>query len=253
MSESIETAWETDAPHGDGNPQDMARTKEGGRMRIFQIGMQRCGTTSIALFLNRCGIPCIHYDEGRLAKRIRVNLAAGDRPLAGYDERYLAFANMNWNAADDYCDAFKEYAAFRRVYSGRYILNTRPMEHWIRSVMAHKALRGRHEAAAHWMLRFGTADPERVAEGLRAERDEHHRRVLAEIPADELLVFDIESGPPEKLCDFVGVGRECAQFWTRENATMNPLGRFLVRAVPDAVKRSIPERWKRPVKNRLAK
>ncbi|MYA87461.1 MAG: hypothetical protein F4X97_03225 [Boseongicola sp. SB0662_bin_57] len=83
--------------------------------RIFQIGMQRCGTTSIALFLERCGIPCIHYDEGRLAKRIRVNLATSDRPLADYDERYLALANMNWNAGDGCCDAFKEHAAFRRA------------------------------------------------------------------------------------------------------------------------------------------
>lgn len=38
-------------------------------MCYFQIGFQRCGTTSIALFLNRCGLPCVHYDEGRLAKR----------------------------------------------------------------------------------------------------------------------------------------------------------------------------------------
>ena len=224
-----------------------------GHTRVFQIGMQRCGTTALALFLNRCGIPCVHYDEGRLAKRIRVNLAAGDRPLAGYDERYLAFANMNWNAADDYCDAFKEYAAFRRAYGGRYILNTRPMEHWVRSVIAYKAQRGQREADAHWMLRFGTADPDRVAAGLRAEREEHHRRVLAEIPADELLVFDIEADPPERLCDFLGLERGCARFWTRENALMNPLGRFLVRAVPTPVKRSIPRSWRRLVKNALAR
>ena len=234
------------APAGEGAVPD-------GRTRIFQIGMQRCGTTAIALFLERCGIPCIHYDEGRLAKRIRVNLAAGDHPLAGYDERYLAFANMNRNAADDYCDAFKEHAAFRRAYGGRFILNTRPMERWIRSVMAYKAQRGRREAAAHWTLRFGTADPDAVAAGLRAERETHHRRVLAEIPADELLVFDIESDPPERLCDFVGVPRDRARLWTRENALMNPLGQFLARTVPTPVKRSIPVAWRRRVRNRLAK
>ena len=224
-----------------------------GRMRFFQIGMQRCGTTSISRFFERCGIPCIHYDEGRLAKRIRVNLARGDRPLAGYDDRYLAFANMNWNAVDDYCDAFREFAAFRRAYGGRFILNTRPAEHWVRSVMAHKAQRGRRDAEAQWTLRFGTADPDRVAAGLMAEREEHHRQVLAGIPADELLVFDIESDPPERLCDFVGVDRSCARFWTRENATMNPFGRWLARSLPMTVKRSVPERWKRPVRTWLAR
>ena len=221
--------------------------------RIFQVGMQRCGTTAIALFLGRCGVPCVHYDEGRLAKRIRVNLARGDRPLAGYDDRYRAFCNMNWNAADDYCDAFKAFAAFRSAYGGRFILNTRPADRWVRSVIAHKALRGRREADAHWTLRFGTADPEAVAAGLRAEREAHHRRVLAEIPADELLVFDIESDPPERLCDFLGLPRGCARHWRRENATMNPLGRFLAVAVPSAVKRRIPRHWRSAVKNRLAR
>ncbi len=220
---------------------------------VFQVGMQRCGTTAIALFLARCGIPCIHYDEGRLAKRIRVNLARGDRPLAGYDHRYRAFCNMNWNAADDFCDAFKAFAAFRRAYGGRFILNTRPMESWVRSVTVHKAQRGRREAAAHWTLRFGTADPEAVAAGLRADREAHHRSVIAGIPPDELLVFDIESDPPERLCDFLGLPRGCARHWTRENATMNGFGYFLVRAVPKAVKRRVPKRWKRPVKNALAR
>ena len=220
-------------------------------LRYFQIGFQRCGTTSIALFLNRCGIPCVHYDEGRLAKRMRVNLAAGRRPLAGYDERYRAFANLNWNAADDYYDGFMHYAALRNAYGGRFILNTRPVERWVRSAMAHKALRGRREMLAHYALRYSTTDLDRVAECLRGEWDAHHRRVRAEIPADELLVFDIESDPPEALCDFVGAPRACARFYTRENATMNRLGRALVRTVPRAVKRRIPEAWKRPVRNRL--
>lgn len=91
-----------------------------------------------------------------------------------------------------------------------------------------------------------------LAAGLRADREEHDRRVLAEIPADELLVFDIEADPPERLCDFVGVPRDWARFWTPENALMNPLGRSLVRAVQRPVKRGVPRGWRRLVKNWLA-
>ena len=222
-------------------------------MRYFQIGFQRCGTTSIALFFDRCGIPCVHYDEGRLAKRMRVNLAAGARPLEGYDERYLAFANMDWNAADDYYDGFKQYAALRRAYGGRFILNTRPVEHWVRSIMSNRAQRGRRRMLAHYALRFGTTDLDEVARRWREEWEAYHRQVRAELPAEELLVFDIESDPPERLCDFIGVPRDRARFWTRENATMNPLGRWLVRNVPRRVKRRIPAHWKRPVKNWLAR
>ena len=59
------------------------------RTRFFQIGFPCCGTTSIAAFFNRCGIPCVHHDRGRLAQRMRANLEAGARPLEGYDHRYL--------------------------------------------------------------------------------------------------------------------------------------------------------------------
>ena len=225
----------------------------GERGLFFQIGFQRCGTTSIAAFFNRCGIACVHHDQGRLARRMRVNMEAGVRPLAGYDERYRAFTNINWNAADDYYDGFKHFAALRHAYGGRFILNVRPVEHWVRSVMSHKALRGRRLVESHYALRFGTTDLEEVAARWRAEWEAHRRRVLAEIPADELLVFDIESDPPERLCDFAGVPRACARFWTRENATLNPLGAVISRSVPLALKQRIPAPLKRPLKNLLAR
>lgn len=230
-----------------------ARGEAGAQGFYFQIGFQRCGTTSVAAFFNRCGIACVHHDQGRLARRMRVNMEANARPLAGYDERYRAFTNINWNAADDYYDGFKHFAALRRAYGGRFILNTRPVEHWVKSVMSHKELRGRRHVEAHYALRFGTTDTEEVAARWRDEWEDHHRRVVAELPAAELLVFDIESDPPETLCDFVGVPRACARFWTRENATMNPLGTLISRNVPLPLKRRIPEPVKRPFKNWLAR
>ena len=220
---------------------------------FFQIGFQRCGTTAIALFFNRCGIPAVHFDRGRLARRMRVNLQSGARPLAGYDDRYRAFTNMNWNSADDFFDAFKYHAELRSAYGGRFILNTRPPEHWVRSVMAHKARRGEREMTAQYELRFGTADPARVRQCWLQDWEAHHRRVVAEIPADELLVFDIESDPPERLCDFIGVSRACARRYTRENATMSAFGNLLAKTVPVAVKERVPQPLKRPVKNFLRK
>ena len=82
----------------------------GDPVRFFRIGFQKCGTSAITAFLNRSGIPCIHYDRGRLARRMRENLAQGRRPLEGY-ERYRAFANMDWAGMDraggaDFFDGF---------------------------------------------------------------------------------------------------------------------------------------------------
>ena len=223
-------------------------TPADGDVRYFQVGFQRCGTTALAAFFEDCGIACVHYDRGRLARRMRDNLAAGARPLEGY-EHYRAFTNMNLNEADDYFDAFKHHRALHCAYGGRFILNTRPVEHWVRSVMAHNAvIFGRAALVRHYELRFGTTDPARVAACWRAEREAHHARVRREIPAGSLLEFDIESGPPEQLCDFVGLPRACARHWRRRNPTLSRVARLVAACVPLAAKRRIPERVKQPLK-----
>ena len=216
--------------------------------RYFQIGFKHCGTTALAAFFNRCGIPCVHHDKGRLARRMRANLAAGRAPLDGYDHRYAAFTNMDFQSPVDHFDGFKHFDALRAVYGGKFILNTRPVEHWIESVMRRA---GRRRPRAAHAARFGTDDPERVAACWRAEWEAHHRRVRSEIPAAFLLVFDIESDPPERLCDFVGVPHSCARFLTLENPSLNRLGTTLDAILPGPVKRGVPGRIKYPLKKLL--
>ena len=116
----------------------------------------------------------------------------------------------------------------------KFILNTRPVEHWIESVMRRA---GRRRPRAAHAARFGTDDPERVAACWRAEWEAHHRRVRSEIPAALLLVFDIESDLPERLCDFVGVPHSCARFLTLENPSLNRLGTALDAVLPGPVTR----------------
>ena len=216
--------------------------------RFFQIGFKRCGTTSLAAFFNRSGIPCVHHDKRRLGRRMRENLAAGRAPLDGYDRHYRAFTNMDFQTPDDHFDGFKHFEALLAAYGGRFILNTRPIEHWLRTVMRRAEspwLRAAHAA------RFGTDDPVRVAECWRAEWTAHHRHVRATLPPERLLVFDIESDPPELLCDFVGVPRSCARFWTQENLSLNRLGEALAACLPAPLKSAVPDRIKYPVKKLL--
>ena len=205
--------------------------------RIFQVGFQRCGTTALAAFLNRSGIACVHHDGGRLARRMRDNLGAGRRPLEGY-ERWRAFANMDFKAPADGFEGRLHHRELLAAYGGLFVLNTRPVEHWLRSMTADLASRPVMRAHCRW--RFGTADPERVAARLRAEWDAHRRAVAADIPAERLLVFDVESDAPERLCDFVGVPRACARHWARRNPSMGPAGRALAARLPPALKRRVP-------------
>ena len=216
--------------------------------RFFQIGFNRCGTTALAAFFNRCGIPCVHHDKGRLARRMRANLAAGRAPLDGYDHRYLAFTNMDFKTPRDHFDGFKHFEALRDAYGGKFILNTRPVEHWIRSV-TRRIERKRLRSAC--VARFGTDDPERVAACWRAEWEAHHSAVRERLPGEVLLEFDIESDPPERLCDFVGVPRSCARFLTLENPSLNRLGETLDACLPVPVKRAVPGWIKYPLKKAL--
>lgn len=216
-------------------------------MYYFQIGFRRCGTTALARFFARCGIPCVHHDRGRLALRMRENIAAGRAPLDGYDRRYRAFTNMDYQSSGDHYDGFRQFEALDAAYGGLFILNTRPVENWIRSVMRRDSRMG----DAAYSRRFGTDDPERIAERWRAEWAAHHARVRAAIPPERLLVFDIESDPADLLCDFVGVPRACGRFWGLENPTLNRFGEALAAAVPLAVKRAVPDPVKHPVKRWL--
>ena len=217
---------------------------------IFQIGFHRCGTTALAAFFERCGLACVHYDRGRLARRLRENLAAGRPPLAGY-EGYRAFANMQVEDGADYFDGMAYFRELDAAYDARFVLNTRPLDRWLRSLAVHYARRPRALGLPCLEARFGTADPVRVAEGWRALREAHHRRVRAELPPERLLVFDIESDPPQRLCEFIGAPQAFARHYRVENPSLNRWGEALGACLPFAVKRALPNRLKRPVKRWL--
>ena len=225
------------------------RSAPGGPL-IFQIGFHRCGTTTLAAFFERCGLACVHYDRGRLGRRLRENLAAGRPPLAGY-EGCRAFANMQYEDGADYFDGMAYFRELDAAYDARFVLNTRPLDHWLRSLAVHYARRPRALGLPCLEARFGTTDPVRVAEGWRALREAHHRRVRAELPPERLLVFDIESDPPERLCEFIGAPRAMARHYRVENPSLDRWGEALAACLPFAVKRALPDRLKRPVKRWL--
>ena len=62
-------------------------------IKIFQIGFNKCGTRTIHRYLARNGVRSLHWDAGRLAKRMYANLAEGRELLAGYEE-FDAFTDM---------------------------------------------------------------------------------------------------------------------------------------------------------------
>ena len=209
----------------------------------FQIGFNKCGTTSIAAFFNRSGIPCVHFDRGRLGRQMQSNLLDNLPLLTGYDDRYRAFTDMGYFASDDYFEGFKRHLEMMDAYAdSKFILNTRNRENWIRSMFNYYADRGSNVAVfQYWQYRYGTTDRDALADCWRQEWDVHHENVIAEVPGDRLLVFDIEQDDPALLCQFAGLPLEYARYYTQENAALNEVGIFIARWLPLAVKRGIPQ------------
>ena len=101
-------------------------------IKIFQIGFNKCGTRTIHRYLTRNGVSSVHWDAGRLAKRMYANLAEGRELLAGYEE-FDAFTDMEYldEFGTTYLEGYKLYPYLAAQYPNAvFILNTRNREAW---------------------------------------------------------------------------------------------------------------------------
>ena len=213
------------------------------RQKYFQIGFRKCGTTTLWDFFNRNAIPAVHWDEGDLARRMRDNLEAGRRALDGYDERYAAFTDMEFNDPDDYFEGFKCFRELLRDYPGaKFILNTRDQAAWLLSMRRWARRKRRKRRWRYLKHRYGTASLDVFSRKLAQDRKAHHDAVVATIPPKQLLVFDIEADDPERLCLFCDLPVSAAALYGHRNRSDDDaryyLGRLLGR-LPDPVRRIV--------------
>lgn len=185
------------------------------RPRVFQIGFNRCGTRSLDQFFEGNGLVSVHWEKGEVAERFAVRKARGESPFMDYDGSLLrrrrrvdAFTDMIAFDGPTIIEPYKDFAYIQRFHpDGFFILNTRPMENWIRSRLGHE--KGRFYLRYAALL--GTEDPERIADHWRREWVEHHAAVTAHFdrPGARFLRFDIEADDPALLCRFLepGFGR----------------------------------------------
>ena len=215
--------------------------------KYFQIGFNKCGTTSLARFFNRNGIRCVHYDRGRLGRAMQRNLQEGRFILAGYED-YDAYAAMSYLTSSEDFDAGGHYEElFRQVPDAKFILNTRSRANWIESRLAHQGgdYLERTRALHH------LADAAEAVALWEREWEARHLGVRRSLPAQRLLVFDIERDPAERLCEFVGLDAPAARHWSGENPTMSAFGEALRDLVPQPILAAVPRGVNRHVRRLL--
>jgi hypothetical protein len=167
-----------------------------GPTKIFGIGLNKTGTSSLHVALRMLGLRSLHWGGAEGYRKVRRAHEEG-RPLLHYfTEDYDAYMDIGWLTANfDLADA--------QYPRSKFILTTRDVDGWLNSRQRHVERNVRNQAAGRYDGKFVTVD----RTDWWHEYRKHHRRVysyFADRP-DDLLVMDICAGDGyEKLCAFLG-------------------------------------------------
>lgn len=172
--------------------------------KIFQIGFNRCGTTTLKNFFEDNGIKSLHNAAGAPAAKFFANYKIGERILNGQYQDYIAYFDME----DVYADppiyiAQRLFKKLDKQYPGsKFILNIRNKNHWLQSrsnLLTHK-----NEGYLEYLANYYALSNVQLLNMWSNQWDEHIKQVMQyfkDRPQD-LLVFDIERDDPQKICDF---------------------------------------------------
>ncbi len=173
------------------------------KIKVFAIGFNKCGTSSLNYFFNKNGLRSLHYNRGRLASDILKNIRNFENPISGY-EKYRCFLDME--CINSYSKPLIEaYKYFEDLYAwnpdAKFILNTRDVQRWVDS-------RSRHSNGMYlkwYKYHYGLTSDEEVKEYWRIDFYQHHANVLRFFrdKPGRLLIYNIEKDSPEKISDFL--------------------------------------------------
>ena len=194
---------------------------------IFQIGFNKCGTTSLHDFFVKNGYISHHWNNGKIASTIKENLNSKNI-LKDYNENGF-FCDMEH--IDELIFAHNYFKELNRCYpSAKFILNIRDKNKWIQSRFDHRHYTEKrrwkfgkynlYPYAKDMMFRYGdllninfrkdegsnsSDGPELLKKIWSAQWDSHIYEVTNYFKgnwSNKLLVFDIEKDNIYKLIDF---------------------------------------------------
>lgn len=193
--------------------------------KIFQIGFNKCGTSSIySLFQNhtKYKLPAIHWDYGLLSLSIFDNISNSKRPLSPKYDKYTVFTDMECNIRDSHNNvkflyAYKLFEILDKHYpNSKFILNTRDIDSWIQSRMnhicqyeidqSHESVKLPQDKTYYEIYSefVKIKDKEKIIDLWKKDWYTHHINVLTyfkDRPKD-LLLYNFDTDPFEKFVNF---------------------------------------------------
>ncbi len=221
-------------------------------MKVFQIGFNRCGTTSIWRRLEALGFSAIHLntnDGQNIALTMQANLA-DEKPILTGLEAYDAFTDIEAQREDRFVEGYKFYPQIlEQVPDAWFILNVRDRERWIGSRLDH--IDGSY---AQVLLKLsGLPSLESLADRWRHDWEHHIAAVQATIPTDRLLVLNIETDDLAEIDRFLDRRLVKPLSPVPHNFTRSRISRILSSIVPQTIKRALPKEVKQAFHHLLRK
>lgn len=175
-------------------------------MRIFIIGFNKCGTTSIDRLFRKNGLKIANHSfrkngsKYNIAKQMFKNKALG-RDLLDEIDGFDLYADIELNEFDEHLEANELFRELDQKYSdSKFILNLRDKDDWLRSREHHNG--GKY--LSKQMSFLGIDDPRGVIDIWSKKWDAHIKDVreyFADKPG-KLLEFNIDNDDPAEIAKF---------------------------------------------------
>ena len=175
---------------------EMFKNRKHNFNKIFQIGFNKCGTTSLFKYFESANIKCIHYDSGKLAETMISNFENNNLLLKNYED-YIFFSDME---KMPFYPHVKYYKLLDKQYpNSKFILNIRKKQDWIKSRLNHKSGNYLKNSMDAYNL-----NKDKIIEKWSNEWDEHLQDVKEYFKKrpNDLLIYDIDNDSSQKIDEF---------------------------------------------------
>ena len=106
--------------------------------KIFIIGFNKTASTSLHRLFKDSHIPSIHWDFGRLAKTMMLNIQNQKKIFDSYDKDYIVFSDMVLEIPELRFDGNFYFDRMNKDYpDSLFIYNFRNVDDWVKSRIIH--------------------------------------------------------------------------------------------------------------------
>tara|TARA_B100000676_G_scaffold141614_1_gene140302 strand:- start:70550 stop:71248 length:699 start_codon:yes stop_codon:yes gene_type:complete len=205
-------------------------------MKIFQIGFNKCGTSSLYHFFKGNGIASVHWRWWHESAHKYVALEMkrnyeNDRPLLEGMENFDFYSDMESHLdgfdddSDDYFPCVHAYINYfteldKQYPNSKFILNRRNLIKWIKSRQSHVFGSGRTYLGSY--MHHMKMTEEEVLTLWENQWNAHISNVLEYFKdrPNDLLVFNIEEDDATKIKDFFSEDLDLdVSHWKQHNQT----------------------------------